>query len=72
MQFLQDWYIGDAPGSASFYAYCDDDAVCPEDLGPYWYYYAFNSGETLADPDVTGWSYDFYAFFYLEVSQPLR
>ena len=53
IQFIQDWYIGDAPGSASFYAYCDDDALCPEDLGPFWLYYAFNTGETLQDPDVT-------------------
>ena len=35
------------------YAWCLDDALCPEDLGPYWEYWGFNSGEWIADPDAT-------------------
>ena len=50
---FKEWYIGDAPGANAFYAYCEDNALCPEDLGPYWKYYAFNTGETIQDPDVT-------------------
>merc|ERR1712154_271179 len=47
------WQIGDGPESSPAYAWCYEAALCPEELGPNWEYYAFNSGEWIADPDIS-------------------
>ena len=51
--FFQRWQIGDGPESSPAYAWCYESALCPEDLGPNWEYYAFISGEWIPDPDIT-------------------
>jgi len=47
------WQIGDGPESGPAYAWCYEEALCPEELGPNWEYYAFNSGDWIPDPDIS-------------------
>lgn len=49
--FSQRWYVGDVIGVNLCYASNLGTAVCPEDLGPDWEYWGFDTtGDWVADP----------------------